>query len=142
MTYERFQLLAEAYGGEIGRWPAGDRDGAALFLAQEPELARIALEASTDLDLLMDGWRAPTASIALQEAILSAAPGPRRRGLNPMVWLWRAGAGAGLAAACAAGLVWGVALSNAVQVQPSEDAVSAALASYDELSGLGVGEEA
>lgn len=142
MTYERFQKLAEAYGGEIGRWPAGDRDDAALFLAHEPELARLALEANTDLDILLDAWRAPPASAALQEAILAAAPRPRRRGLNPMAWLWRAGAGAGLAAACAAGLVLGVALSDAAQVQPSDDAVSAALTSYDELSGSGVGEEA
>lgn len=141
MTYERFRQLAEAYGGEIGRWPAAERDEAALFLAQEPDLARSTLAEGADLDLLLDGWRTAPASTALQEAILASAPAPRRRhGL--VNWFWRAGAGAGLAAACAAGLVLGVALSDAAPVQPTDDAVSAALAGYDELSGAGVGEEA
>ncbi|MET3525424.1 hypothetical protein [Phenylobacterium koreense] len=142
MTYERFQQLAEAYGGDMARWPVAERDQAALFMAQEPDLARRVLEADAELDLLLDGWRMPAASVRLQDTILAAAPASRRRGLNPMAWLWGAGAGAGLAAACAAGLVLGVALSDAAPLQPTDEAVTAALASYDELSGLGVGEGA
>ena len=56
--------------------------------------------------------------------------------------LWRLGAGASLAAACAAGLAVGVLLSDAVAptVTPNDELLSAALSGYDDLAGLVNGE--
>jgi len=138
MNLERFERLAEAYGGDIARWPVETREAAALFMAGEPDHAAAILAANAELDFALDAWRPPRASGGLEEAILAAAPAARRRP-GFVDWLWRAGAGAGLAAACAAGLVLGVAVSDAVQMKASDEVVSAALVGYDELSGV-VGE--
>ena len=50
MTHERFEILAHAYGGDIARWPAAERDAAALLMAAEPEFARIVLADAGELD--------------------------------------------------------------------------------------------
>ena len=140
MNLERFERLAEAYGGDLARWPADTREAAALFMAGEPEHAAAVLAAHAELDFALDAWRPPRASARLEEAILAAAPDARRRRAGLADWLWRAGAGAGLAAACAAGLVLGVAVSDAVQLKASDETLSAALAGYDELSGAAMAE--
>lgn len=135
MTHERFEILAEAYGGDVARWPAAERDAATLLMAAEPEFARIVLSEAAELDGTLDLWALAPASSALREAIVASAPAPRRRrGLR--AWFMRAGVGAGLAAACAAGLVVGVMLSDVTQAPTAEDTVSAALNNYDDLSGL------
>ena len=49
MTHERFEILAQAYGGDIARWPAPERDAArpaARLAAAEATLARLADEAA------------------------------------------------------------------------------------------------
>ncbi len=135
MTHERFEILAHAYGGDIARWPAAERDAAALLMAAEPEFARIVLAAAGELDAALDLWAPLAATATLREAVVASAPAPRRRwGLN--AWFLRAGVGAGLAAACAAGLVVGVMLSDFTQATASDDTVSAVLSNYDDLSGL------
>lgn len=134
MTHERFEALAEAYGGEIARWPAAERDAATLLMAQEPDFASAALSAAADLDAMLDAWRAPAAGHALREAVIAAAPAKRRAGVRG--WFWRAGVGAGLAAACAAGLAVGVRLSDAVQPQ-NDETISASLSIDEDLTGLG-----
>jgi len=39
----RFEALAEAYGGEIAKWPAKLRDEAALVVAADPAFAQAVL---------------------------------------------------------------------------------------------------
>ena len=135
MTHERFEILAHAYGGDIARWPAAERDAAALLMAAEPEFARIVLADAGELDAALDLWAPLAVTATLREAVVASAPAPRRRwGLN--AWFLRAGVGADLAAACAAGLVVGVMLSDLTQATASDDTVSAALSNYDDLSGL------
>ena len=63
MTHERFEILAHAYGGDIARWPAAERDAAALLMAAEPEFARIVLADAGELDAALDLW-APLAVTA------------------------------------------------------------------------------
>lgn len=104
MTPDRFRNLAEAYGGELSRWPGAERAAAERLLAAEPALAAVLAEASA-LDDLLAAVPAPSASAALAERIAASAPAPRRPRLS---WAWPAGLGAGLAAACAAGLLAGV----------------------------------
>ena len=140
MTHERFEFLAEAYGGDIARWPAADRDAAALLMAREPDFARTALAQAASLDAALDGWAPAQVSHALREAVIAAAPRARTRSML-QGWFWRTGVGAGLAAACAAGLIVGVKLSDTVQRQ-SDETIRAALTANDDLSGLLSGEEA
>lgn len=139
MTHERFEILAQAYGGNVARWPAGERDAAALLIAQEPQFARAVLAQAAELDHALDAWAPLQVTHALREAVIASARRPRGRGLSG--WFWRAGLGAGLAAACAAGLIVGVRMSDVVSVQ-SEETISAALGNYDDLSGLVNGEGA
>lgn len=111
MTKEQFQALAEAYGGEIARWPANLRDEAALFAAAEPEAARAMLAREAGLDAALDLLPRVTASAALHERILADAPGRPRRA-RWRLWLTPAGLGAALAGVAAAGLVLGVQLGD------------------------------
>ena len=99
MTPTRFQDLADAFGGDIARWPAAERPAA---LALAPSADAILAEA-TSLDRLLAASPNPAPSLALRQAILAAAPRPRGR-------RWPALAlGASLAAASVAGILAGVA---------------------------------
>lgn len=139
MTHERFEILAQAYGGDIARWPVAERDAAALLMAAESEFARIVLSDAGELDEALDLWAPMAVSADLRQAVINSAPSMRRRwGLRS--WFMRAGVGAGLAAACAAGLIVGVKLSDAAQPVQTDETVSASLSNYDDLSGLIVGE--
>jgi hypothetical protein len=131
MTPERFETLAEAYGGDVSRWPLAERDGAALLMAQAPQDCQAVLAAAGDLDGLLDAWRPQPAPHALREAILAAAPAPRavRRGLA--AWLFPAGLGAGLAAACAAGVITGAQISALGQAPEGVEILAGALTGYD-----------
>jgi hypothetical protein len=131
MNRERFGDLAQAYGGQIARWPEGERDAAALFAASEPAAAQAVLATASDLDAVLEAWAAPVADAGLREAIVASAPQPRRR--PPLAaWAWRAGLGAGLAAACAAGVLVGVQLSPDAG---GEEAVASAMNSFDSVAG-------
>lgn len=134
MTRDRFLELADAHGGAVARWPAAEREAAATLMAAEPEFARQSLAAADRLDAVLDAWAPLSASHGLREAVIAAAPVARpRRGLR--AWLLGAGVGAGLAGACAAGLVLGVALSgNLTAPNDAPEAISAAMASFDDLS--------
>lgn len=52
MNIERFQYLAEAFGGDLSRWPAGEQKAAAALLRASPE-ARRALDEALALDALL-----------------------------------------------------------------------------------------
>lgn len=140
MKEERFEGLAHAFGGDMARWPQGEWTAAAEFASRQPELASRILAEAGRLDGLLDAWSPPPVSSRLREALIAAAPSRR-------VWprlgvLWRLGAGASLAAACAAGLAVGVLLSDAVAptAAPNDEVLSAALSGYDDLAGLVNGE--
>ena len=53
MKIERFQQLAEAFGGDLSRWPAGEQKAAAALLRTSPA-ARCALDAAAALDALLN----------------------------------------------------------------------------------------
>lgn len=110
MQIERFQALADAYGGDIRRWP-GELRGPAVALAEQSAAARAILARAEALDAQLDAWRVAAPSAALRDAVLAQAP-RLRVGWVRSAGLWLSGAG--LAAACAAGVVFGVAASTAV----------------------------
>lgn len=133
MTFERFQLLAEAYGGAIARWPAETQDGAYAFLAAAPDQADAVLAEARACDALMDHAVSLAPSAALRDRVLALAPAARPSRSRIWRWMTGAGVGVGLAAATAAGVMAGVSLSLAQAPVGEDEALLTTL--YD--TGLG-----
>lgn len=123
MDKQRFQALASTYGSDLRRWPQSERAAATAWWESEREAGDALLAAEADLDDALAAWRPAAADAALRDRILASAPKarPRRSGLG--LWL----SGAGLAAACAAGIVVGVAASSAVVSDVRADDLLAAM---------------
>lgn len=132
MNLDRFQTLAEAFGGSIARWPGVEQDAAYALLAADPEGAARALAEARDLDEVLDAAERLSPSHDLRQRVLDAAPRVRVARMAFRRWLTGAGVGIGLAAATAAGLAIGVNVSLAAA---GEDALLMATA-YS--SGLAV----
>jgi ferric-dicitrate binding protein FerR (iron transport regulator) len=74
MELERFAALADAYGGDLSRWPADQRAAAMQCLAQHPQAATILAQAQA-LDDALNALPAPAApSELLARRLLKAAP--------------------------------------------------------------------
>lgn len=102
MNAERFEELAWAYGGDIRRWPLAAQGDAFVWL-QSHERARDVLVEAGSLDAMLNASAPMAASGILRERILAAAPKPRPAFQRSVTWI----SGAGLAAACAAGVFLG-----------------------------------
>ena len=129
---DRFRALAEAYGADIGRWPADARDAARAFTAAHPDLAEAALAPERRLEVQLAAF-APDASSALRQRVIAAAPRGRALG-RAWRWMTAAGLGLGLAASCAAGVAAGFTLapSSVTRLISGEPAGG----STDDMSGL------
>ncbi|UDF03164.1 hypothetical protein [Asticcacaulis sp. AND118] len=137
ISSERFEAIVDAYGADAQRWPQDERAAARLFMQQHPETARRVMAEARTLDAWLSAAEEPEPSVALQWEILAhmapagvvakmAAPlsvRPRRR------WM----AGIGLAAACAAGIIFGVNVGLATTSEARAEAVlaSASLTEVD-----------
>ncbi|WP_296600105.1 hypothetical protein [Phenylobacterium sp.] len=139
MTPERFETLAEAYGGDVTRWPAAAREAAAALMAEKPAWAGEVLARADDLDVLLDAFVPPQASADLAGRILVGAPRSRPRWAG---WLIPGGMGAGLAAACAAGVLVGAQLHGASSQPSASDADALVAVVGDDDLGLYLDEEA
>lgn len=133
MTFERFQLLAEAYGGAIARWPAETQDDAYAFLAAAPDQADAVLAEARACDALMDQAVSHAPSAVLRDRIIALAPAARPARSRIWRWMTGAGVGVGLAAATAAGVLAGVNFSLAGAHVGEDEALLTTL--YD--TGLG-----
>lgn len=111
MNEERFTDLAGAYGGDVSRWPMQTWDAAAAFMASAPGLSGRILAEAAELDVALDAWGSIPADAALIDRILASAPAPRAR-RSWREWLAPVGLGAGLATACAVGLIFGVQITK------------------------------
>jgi len=131
----QFEALAEAYGGDIARWPDAVREDAALLAGAHPEFARAVLTRQGQLDEALDTLPRAVASRDLFERIVASAPAARRRP-RWLAWLAGASVGTALAGAAAAGLVMGVQLSQASAVSAEASAQAVA-----DLDVFGVSEE-
>jgi len=107
MTEERFAALAEAYGGEIGRWPEAERFAASTFAAAHPLDAQRLLTPERQLDRVLEAAPLAAPSAALRQAVIAAGPLARAAG-QAWRWITGVGLGLGLSAACAAGVVVGL----------------------------------
>lgn len=109
MTLERFEILAEAFGGDVSRWPANERDAAAALMSAEPGRIQAVLARAGELDAALAAYAPPRGSAELTERTVLGAPNVRPG--RWIGWLLPVGMGAGLAAACAAGVMAGLQLS-------------------------------
>ena len=102
MTPERFSSLLDAFGGDLDRWPAAEREDARAYLRAHPP-AHAALADAARLDALLAAWvvPGPGAALAARVASVAAQRTPAIRRLH----LWWSGLGA--AAALATGLAAG-----------------------------------
>jgi hypothetical protein len=131
MNADRFRQILDAYGADPRRWPQAERADARDFLAANAE-ARVWLAEADGLDGRLDGWAPLQVSPALRARVLGAAPRPRA---PPLFGPWIAGLAATLAAACAAGVVFGVYLAQPALKSAREDA--AIMAAMKDLSADG-----
>lgn len=103
MTLERFRELADAYGGDVARWPEAERRAARAFATTHETAPAILAEAAA-LDAALANAPTHTPSPALRSAILDGFPArapsraPSRLGdLGALGrWLGIAGGGAGV----------------------------------------------
>jgi hypothetical protein len=73
LALERFAELADAYGGDLQRWPAEQRAAAAQLLAGS-EQARAILRAASELDDALGGPSPESALQAVRARILQSRP--------------------------------------------------------------------
>jgi len=139
MTPERFETLAEAYGGDVARWPDAERETAAELMAAQPALASELLARAGDLDALLTACAPPQGSPGLAGRIAAGAPKARPRWIG---WLLPAGMGAGLAAACAAGVMAGAQLQTSSSMPAASDADALVTATSDDDFSLYLDEDA
>ncbi len=135
MRIERLQTLAEAYGGDLRRWPADQRAFAESLIAADPA-ARALLDEGAALDALLDASPSVAPSADLTARVLRAAPGARAKS-RPRRAVWFLGAG--WAAAACAGVVAGVGLTRQMSADARADAVlyQATLSGVDDTEVLG-----
>ncbi|MCE4056404.1 hypothetical protein [Pseudomonas sp. Au-Pse12] len=73
MTPERFAYLADAYGADLQRWPAGEREAAQALLGDGNALAAEALRQARWLDSQLDSYQLAAPGPALAQRIIAAA---------------------------------------------------------------------
>jgi len=139
MTPERFETLAEAYGGDVARWPDAEREAAAERMAADPAWATGILTRAGALDAALEGYAAPRGSVGLADRIAAGAPKVRARWVG---WLLPAGMGVGLATACAAGVIAGAQLHGASSSPGASDADALVTAVSDDDFSLYLDEDA
>ena len=141
MDVARFGELAEAWGGDLRRWPEGVRETARGWAEAHPLEAERALFEARMTDAVLDASPRPVVSMALRDRVLASAAqaGLKARGVWPglrkMLWI----GGAGWAAAACAGVVFGTTLSTHLATQSQAEAVvdQAMLVGFDETEILG-----
>ena len=104
MTPDRFRALADAYGGDLDRWPAAERDAARRHLRQRPG-AGAARQAAAGLDAVLATWTVPGPGAALAARIAATLARRHAHARRLRVWLSSLGAATALAGGVAAGAV-------------------------------------
>jgi hypothetical protein len=103
MNKERFQALAGAYGGAISRWPIAERRAATWFAFCRRRSSREILRDARRLDRILQRSASPGLGLKLRGALIEGARGLHETAGERRSW-FGAILGAGLAAACAAGI--------------------------------------
>ena len=130
MQSERFRALAMAYGANIARWPAAERQAAEAFLARSPDAARW-LDEQRQLDDRLDSVdRAePSAELLRRVAEIPLYHGKHRQAQAWWPFVRLRAAVALAAAAAVTGAAVGV-------ITPDRTHASEVDRSWEDLSGL------
>ena len=78
MTDDRLIELIETWGAEAASWPEAERDAGKALLLAHPQRFAGALAQARELDLMLGALPEPEMPRALTEAIIAAAPRPKR----------------------------------------------------------------
>ena len=132
MERERFERMIEAYGADPARWPEGER-AVGLRMATRKDLAD-RLKSERALDAKLDAWKAEGPSLELRARLAASVPGGRSSMGRLKRWWWPS---AGLAAACAAGVMAGVNLGGAGLFPTSDRDAEALMSSFDGVAVFG-----
>lgn len=135
MNRERFEMLAEAYGGALERWPADAQAPARALLAADPRLSAVLTDADR-LDAFLYASPEPDFGGVLRERLIGSAPRRAPSWRRPQRWM----AGAGLAAACVIGVFTGATYSDVVVGDPVIEALNQAGSSFDQTGILALEE--
>ncbi|NBF06840.1 hypothetical protein GV819_31695 [Pseudomonas sp. Fl5BN2] len=126
MTPERFVHLADAYGADLRRWPASERNAAQTLLGTGNALALEALQQARWLDGQLDSYQVAGPSPALAQRIIAGAasrhsPGPSfwRRYAGWLASLGWVGVGLSGVAAGMLAVTLSLPLSNSAEALPS-----------------------
>ena len=140
MDATRFSDLADAYGGDVRRWPERERDAARAWIDAHPDAEHTLFDARLT-DAILFASPNPTVSMVLRDRVLASAAtaGLKARGAWPsmrkLLWI----GGAGWAAAACAGVVFGANLSGHLAARSQADAVleQAMIGGFDDTEILG-----
>ena len=120
MTPDRFKALANAYGGDLARWPVQERVLALSLCQQQPDWTAQVLSEAAVLDAWLDDYTTEAPGRAFSDRILAQTrPAPIRFASGARGW------GMGLVAASLAGVICGAALMNLAVPDLSKDAIVA-----------------
>lgn len=130
MNLDRFRALAESFGGDLARWPVGEREAGEAFLAAQGQVCRDILEEAARLDEALRTLEAPTPPEALFNAVMASAPSPAQSGVSQRS-RWAAMA----AAVClTVGLGAGWSFAPSPQAASSDDLFAAAFGALEDQS--------
>ncbi|MGI8840332.1 MAG: hypothetical protein ACR2F8_06085 [Caulobacteraceae bacterium] len=142
MSPERFEALAGAFGGDLGRWPAAERQAALRLAAVRTAWTAPVLGGASRLDGFLDAAPSWAPSRELRERIVQAAP-LSRTSSRAWRWLVPLGLAAGLAGSAVAGVAAGVIVAPAallpLHVEAAADPGEEAAALLREPSDFGEG---
>ena len=138
MDETRFGELADAFGGDVRRWPESEREAARAWIDAHPLEAERALFDARQTDAALFASPNPVVSMALRDRVLASATMKARSAwpsLKKLLWI----GGVGWAAAACAGVMVGTTLSGHLAVQSQADAAveQAMLGGFDESEVLG-----
>jgi hypothetical protein len=130
MMIARFQTLADAYGGDLARWPVDEQAEADAWRAAHPAEALAILGQAAALDVLLDKGTVPTPGPILRDRITASARAARKP-VRALIWA----SATGLMAACAAGLIFGADLSDRLLPDPAAESVAQTATAFDGADG-------
>ena len=126
MMMQRFQALADAYGGDLARWPADEQADARAWRAANAAEALGILNEAGALDLLLDRGAVAAPGPVLRDRITASAR-QARKPVRALLWA----SATGLMAACAAGLMLGATLSDRLLPDPAAESVIQTATAFD-----------
>lgn len=127
MTQDRFEHLADAYGGDIDRWPATEQATARAWFDANTGSAQALLDEAAGLDWILDAAPAVVTSPLLRDRIIAQAPKARRSIGRILVWA----SATGLMAACLAGVMLGARLSDRLMADPAAESITQTATAFD-----------